>query len=210
MPKLASLILSRCIRESKSLFGVESYLRNEDRRILEQIIIPYYLNENEYQNVLSVGCHWYTKGYNNWFEKLNRNLYTLDIDPSRKRYGAKKHIIGAFQNMGSHFKPTSLDLILCNGVFGWGLDDHSEVEQAFQACFDSLRVGGQLVIGWDDNAEHRPFPLEQCESLGKFKPALFPPLGSTNFVTETPYHHVYSFFTKPAAPIETQRMSETF
>ena len=208
MPKLASLILSRCIRESKSLFGVESYLRNEDRRILEQIIIPYYLNGNGYQNVLSVGCHWYTRGYNSWFEKLNRNLFTLDIDPSRKRYGAKQHIVCAFQNMSGHFKPGSLDLILCNGVFGWGLDDRSDVEQAFLACFDTLRVGGELVVGWDDNDEHCPFPLEQCESLGKFLPTMFLPLGSTNFVTDTPYNHIYSFYTKPGAPSETRTMSE--
>jgi len=88
-------------------------------------------------------------------------------------------------------------LILCNGVFGWGLDEKCDVEQAFQACFECLRGGGVLVIGWDDIEERRPFPLEQCVSLRQFEPFVFPAFGVARYVTQTPYRHTFDFYRKP-------------
>jgi SAM-dependent methyltransferase len=194
-PNLIVRIFFRIVREIKSLFGVESYLRNEDRSVLEQIIFPYFLNRDQYKNVLFVGCHWYTRGYNKRFEE-KKNFWTIEIKPSMKKYGAKQHIIDAMQNINKHFMAGSLDLILCNGVFGWGLDARPDVEQGFQACYACLAEGGALVIGWDDIDERRPFPLEECQSLELFKPFIFPPLNTSKYVTETPYLHTYNFYVK--------------
>ncbi|NOJ43327.1 hypothetical protein HCN58_27805 [Bradyrhizobium sp. WSM 1791] len=199
-PTLPARIFFRVIRGIKSTFGVDSYLKNEDRRILEQVIFPYFLNENDFQNVLFVGCHWYTKGYNKWFEEKKKNYWTIEIHPSRKRYGAKQHIIDGMQNICCHFSPSSLDLIMCNGVFGWGLDARSDVEQAFRESFVCLRDGGVLVVGWDDIDERRPFPFDRCRSLQKFQPFVFPPLARSRYVTDTPYAHTYDFFVKRGTP----------
>jgi len=192
---LATLISGRILREIKGLFGIESYLRNEDRRVLEQIIFPYILSEKQYQQILFVGCQWYTRGYNKRFEE-EKNYWTIDIDPKRTRYGAKQHIVDGMQNMRKHIPAATLDLILCNGVFGWGLDAKGEVERGFQACFDCLRKGGVLVIGWDDIDEQRPFRLDECRSLEQFKPFPFPPLATARYVTDTPYHHIFDFYVK--------------
>src|SRR6516165_8978951 len=127
MPNLASRFFFRLIREIKSLFGVESYLRNEDRRVLEQVIFPSFLEADRYGDILFVGCHWYTQGYNKRFEERKKNYWTIEIRPAMRKYGAKQHIVDAMQNIGKHFKPDSLDLILCNGVFGWGLDARPDV-----------------------------------------------------------------------------------
>jgi SAM-dependent methyltransferase len=194
---LAKRIVNRSIFELKLLFGVDWFNGSEDRRVLERIIIPYFLDESDFCNILFVGCHWYTKGYNRWFEQKKKNYLTIEIDPSHRRYGAKQHIVDGLQNIAKHCKPGSLDLIICNGVFGWGLDDRRDIETAFEGCFDSLRDGGALVIGWDDVEQHRPFRLEECQSLRQFQPFVFPPLASANFVTDTSYRHTYSFFTKP-------------
>jgi hypothetical protein len=188
-------ILHLVLAESKGVFGVDSYLKNEDRRVLEQVIFPYFLCEDTYKNVLFVGCSWCTKGYNKRFEE-KKNYWTIDMWPWKKRYGAKQHIVDELQNLGRHFKPGALDLILCNGVFGWGLDGKTDVEQAFQACFDCLRVGGVLVIGWADIEEQRPFALEECRSLRAFKPFGFPPLGTAEYLTHTPDRHTYTFYIK--------------
>jgi SAM-dependent methyltransferase len=202
MPGLAlpMRIFSRVVRDIKRTFGIYSYLKNEDRRILEQVIFPYFWNANDFQNVLFVGCHWYTAGYNKWFEEKQKNYWTIEIHPSRKRYGAKQHIIDGVQNIGNHFNPNSLDLILCNGVFGWGLDARPDVEEAFQESFVCLRDGGVLVVGWDDIDERRPFSLDQCRSLQKFQPFVFPPLACSRYVTDTPLRHTYDFFVKRGTP----------
>jgi SAM-dependent methyltransferase len=195
VPNLLARLSGRIVRDMKGLFGIESYLRNEDRRVLEEIIFPFFLRAKQYQQILFVGCHWYTRGYNNRFEE-KRNFWTIDIDSKRTRYGAKQHIVDDIQNMRKHFQVGTLDLILCNGVFGWGLDAKGDVEQGFQACFDCLREGGVLVIGWDDIDERRPFRLEECCSLGQFKPFPFPPLATARYVTDTPYRHTFDFYVK--------------
>jgi SAM-dependent methyltransferase len=182
--------------EIKGVFGVDSYLENEDRRVLEQVIFPYFLHDDTYNDVLFVGCSWCTKSYNKRFEE-KKNYWTIDMWPWKRRYGAKQHIVDELQSLGKHFKRGALDLILCNGVFGWGLDAKADVEKAFHACFDSLREGGVLVVGWDDVEEQRPFPLEECRSLRAFRPFAFPPLGTAEYLTDTPDRHTYTFYVKP-------------
>lgn len=195
-PSVMARLASRIIREVKYAAGVESYLKTEDRRILEQVIFPYFLNDASYHNILFVGCHWYTRGYNKLFEE-SKDYWTIDVEPKRARYGAKKHIIDGLQNLREHFAPEALRLILCNGVFGWGLDRKEDVEQAFEACFECLSDDrGVLVVGWDDINERRPFPLEHCYSLRSFKPFIFPPLKVEQYVTDTAYRHTFSFFIK--------------
>jgi SAM-dependent methyltransferase len=195
VPSLLARAMLRGIRDVKALFGRESYLRTEDRRVLQQVIFPFYLEDVCCKDVLFVGCHWYTRGYNKVFER-HKNYWTLEIDPARARYGAAQHIVDALQNLRRHFENESLDLILCNGVFGWGLDSKPDVERAFAACHECLRPGGVLIIGWDDVDERRPFPLTDCKSLQAFEPLLFSPLESSEYVTETPYRHTYTFYVK--------------
>ena len=183
------------IRRVKRLFGVPSYLRTEDRRVLEQVILPYFLKADDYRSVLNVGCHWFTQGYNRPFE-ARKTYATIDFDPTVAKFGGKRHIVGALQNLGAHFAPASLDLILCNGIFGWGLDSRADVEQGFQACHTALRPGGVLMVGWNDIPERRPFPIEECKSLGQFKPFLFPPFGASRYLTDTAYRHIFDFHVK--------------
>jgi SAM-dependent methyltransferase len=189
--RISKLVLA----EIKGVFGVDSYLKDESRRVLEQVIFPYFLDEDTYRDVLFVGCSWCTKGYNKRFEK-KKNYWTIDNWPWKKRYGAKQHIIDELQNLGNYFPRGALDLILCNGVFGYGLDAKKDVERAFRACSDCLREGGVFVIGWADIEGRRPLPLEACRSLHAFKPFVFPPLGTAEYLTDTPHRHRYTFYIR--------------
>ena len=182
------------IREIKHFFGVESFLPDEDRRVLEKLIFPYFLMDKSYKSVLFVGVDWYTRGYNKLFEK-DRRYITIDVDPSKRKYGANEHIVDAVQNLGKHLSSCSVDLVLMNGVFGWGLNAKADVEQAFLACLYVLRPNGILVIGWNDIAERCPFLLDDCQSLQRFKPFRFPPLKTT--VYSMGNRHVYNFYEKP-------------
>jgi hypothetical protein len=193
--KLPRRVISRIAREIKRSFGVESWLNTEDRRVLEQIIFPYFLQRGDCKDVLFVGCHWYTKGYNRCFEE-SKNYWTIEPHPSRQRYGARQHIRDTLQNLCKHFKPDTLDLILCNGVFGWGLDAKPDVEQAFGASYHCLRKGGVLVFGWDDIDVRRPFHPDECQSLRQLKPFLLPPLATVKYVTDTRSRHTYNFYVK--------------
>ncbi len=137
--------------------GVDQYKRREDRRVLEQVIFPYFLQRPEFARVLFVGCGWYTKVYNKMFR--GKDYWTLEVNPALRKYGARQHITDSVENVHLQFCEGGLDLIICNGVFGWGLDARDEVDAAFAACFTCLRENGLLIVGWDDVPEHRPFPL---------------------------------------------------
>jgi hypothetical protein len=197
------LAYSRVVRDIKrSLFGIESYLDTEDRRVLEQTIFPYFLRQDDYQNILFVGCHWYTKGYNERFEK-KKNYWTIEPSFARQRYGAKQHIRDTLQQLRNHFSEGALDLILCNGVIGWGLDAKPDAEQAFRAGYHCLRKGGVLVLGWDDIDERRPFRPDECETIkALLQPLFFPPLAASEYVTRTPFRHTYNFYIKPVTTID--------
>ena len=188
-------IVARISRSIKTLFNVPSFLKNEDRRVLEQVIFPYFLRSEACKDVLFVGCDWYTEGYNRWFEE-KKNYWTVDLDASNGKYGAKQHIVDQLQNVSRHFPAGTFDLIVCNGVFGWGLDARPDAEQAFLACYYCLRENGVLVIGWDRIEERCPFPLDECQSLRAFQPLAFPPLGTCEYQTDTPYRHTYTFYVK--------------
>lgn len=186
----------RIARELRTLLGQPSFLRNEDRRILEQVILPQVLSACGLRRVLFVGCDWYTKGYEAWFRR--RDYATIDLDPAAGRFGARRHIVDGLQNIERHFPPASLDLIIVNGVFGWGLDAETDVERAVRGCHRALRIGGLLIIGVDDIEEHRARALENCKALDEFVPYVFPALKTADFVTDTPYRHRFLFFRRPA------------
>lgn len=163
------------------------------------MIFPYFVPLPQYSKILFVGCAWYTRGYRTIFR--DKDYQTLEIDPRESRYGAKTHIVDSLENIHKHYDEGALDLILCNGVFGWGLDDRAAVEIAFGGCFRCLRSGGVLVHGWNDTPERCPFPLEECQSLQQFQPFVFPPLATAEYRLAGSSRHTYSFFVKPNEPI---------
>lgn len=177
--------------------GIDFYVHTDDRRVLQAIIFPYFVQHDDFARILFVGCQWYTRGYNKVFK--NKTYWTLEIDPSQRKYGAKRHITDSLKNVGRHFRQGELDLIICTGVFGWGLDAKPDVETAFQGCFESLRDGGIFVLGWNDVPEHRPFPIEECQTLKLFAPYVFPPLSTSQYLTDTANRHIYNFYVKTTA-----------
>ena len=174
--------------------GINLRKNKSDRKVLENIIFPELVSAQELYRILFVGSQWYTKYYNKIFR--DKDYYTIDINPKNKIYGSKKHIIDSLENIFQYFKEEELDLIICNGVWGWGLNDKALTEKAFTECFKCLRKGGIFLLGWDDIPEHRPFPLDECKSLKLFQPLVFKPLSASQYPTATPYRHTYNFYIK--------------
>ena len=170
-------------------------IRTADRKLLEQVILPFFAQDDHYDNILFVGCEWYTRKYNKMFAQ--RNYWTMEMDPELAPYGGAQHIIGKVETVGAHFEPNSLDLVVCNGVFGWGLDQKADIETAFEGIFTCLKPSGIFLLGWNDVPEHSPIPLAQLMSLGKFKDWIFPPLSTSNMLASEATQHRYHFYQKP-------------
>ena len=170
------------------------YYPSEDRSILECLIFPYYQLSREHQRIVFVGTAWYTHGYTRMF---SRKIYTtIDPNPANAAYGAEQHIVDVVGNLERYMAPGSVDAIFLNGVVGWGLNARDEAETAFAACYRCLRKGGHFLIGWNDLPEHRPFRIEEVESLGKFQRLVFPPLAASEYLIDNEWRHTFSFFCK--------------
>jgi SAM-dependent methyltransferase len=165
----------------------------EDRSVLELIIIPFVLSRLNPRRVLDIGREPYGAFYNEFY--AGRELWTIDWNPAKARFGASNHVVDDVANLRMHFPGAYFDFVLMNGVFGWGLNERVSIEQAFSAVHAILRPGGLFVLGWNDTPDLVPVPLAQVVALQDFTPCHFPPLHATSFKCATG-EHTYSFFTK--------------
>ena len=144
--------------------------------------------------VLFVGCDWYTRRYDRVFAA--KEYWTIDKSRRQATFGSARHVIDSLANLERHFPPGQFDLIVCNGVVGFGLDDREEAERSFAACRDALRPGGVLVLGWNDVPRRRPFAVEEVVEAAGLRPHVFSPLGAARHLTRTRNRHIYSFYVK--------------
>lgn len=173
-----------------------SFHKAEDRVLLEEVILPYFVKSGEVKRVLFVGCEWYTKHYESLFDA--KEYWTLEIDPDKRPFGARRHIVDRLVNLGRHVSSDYFDAIVCNGVFmRTAIETREEAEPSFAACRDALRQGGWFVLGWNDTDELRPYPPSESSTLATFAPATFAPLNASEHRTDTSYRHTYTFFRKP-------------
>lgn len=200
-------LIKRCIPAkwkllAKSRFvGGHLRLRTPDRRLLEESVIPGYRDLPDVSRVLDIGCDWYTKSYQSLFAPCSYR--TIDFDPEKARHAPPGHVTGSLLELDRHFDAGSFDLVLCNGVLGWGVNTLGECAEASRQLARVLRPGGHLVLGWNDHPGRKPEGLA-CFDEAPWKPFAFPTLPGgpgDHVLTETSYRHRYDFRQKsgPAA-----------
>ena len=207
MPIISKKIV-RVIANLLIRIGIYPKKHSPDRRVLEEKIFPYFIRDINYHSILFVGCDWFTKKYNRFFNQ--KDYWTLDCDPKRRLYGSKNHIAGNIANLATLFPGNYFDLIICNGVYGWGLNEHKIVEAAFNACHYALRDKGILVIGWNNIPQRNPHPLDCIGILKKFKHYIFPPLNTSIFETVSENKHTYNFYLKSEPENEVFKRGEAY
>jgi hypothetical protein len=183
-------------RAVRTRLNLPTPLNTTDRMVLELQILPHYRSTRAIRSILFVGCNSYTAHYQRSLF-LNVNFVTLEPDPELARFGATpRHVVAPLEKLADHFPPASFDLIICNGVFGWGLDTLQQCNAAFDQCYTRLTANGHLLLGWDDVPRRRPIDLDQIPSLAKFRKYAFPAFGSWRYLTATPFRRTYDFYQK--------------
>jgi SAM-dependent methyltransferase len=168
-------------------------LATADRVFLEDVVVPGFLATNEIRRVLDIGVAWYTRSYPRLFAGVD--YWTVDVDPAKRRIAGKNHHTLSATQLTDAFAPDTFDLIVCNGVIGWGLNDPSDVEKALDQCADVMRPGAWLVVGWNDVPGHRVSGLDDLLTK-RFRRQVFPPVSADHFIPETGYAHRFDFLTK--------------
>jgi hypothetical protein len=183
------------VRAVRYLLGLPVPMKTEDRRVLEQVIFPYFAALADVRQVLFVGCDWYTRHYEPVFFPA-RTYWTIDPVQRARRFAGRRHVVDPLEQLPRHFDAAYFDLIICNGVYGFGLDTLPQCEEAFAACHSRLRSGGYLLVGWDDIPARTPVALSDVSSLRLFRQFVFPPLAAWRYRTDTSYRHTYDFYQK--------------
>lgn len=183
---------------ARGRLGLINRIHNADRAVLEQTILPWYAARFDIRSVLFVGCDWYTRHYGSFFGD-GRAYSTIDPDPWKARFGARLHHVAGLESIERLYAPGSLDLIVCNGVWGWGLDERADCEAAFNGCYETLRPGGHFLLGWNDLEGRRPLPLDSLASLKRFRSETFEPLGVARLLANPENRHTYDFYVRPLA-----------
>lgn len=147
--------------------GEPATIRSPDRDLLEQRILPAFGRDSTVRRVLFVGCAAYTQHYPQLLPAAAH--WTLDADPRRRRYGARRHLVALLQDLCAQETEGAFDLIVCNGVLGWGLDSPSDAERAMRACHDALRGDGLLLLGWNDVFPRNRVKPEDITALASFE-----------------------------------------
>lgn len=181
---------------ARRALGLSAQLHTEDRRVLEQVILPEYARHTNIARILFVGCAAYTQRYGELFGA--REYWTIDPVARRSRYGSRHHIVDQLQNLGHHAQPGYFDLIICNGVLGWGLNAPEDAESAFAACLTHLRAGGHLMVGWNNIAPRNRVLPKDIAALRAFDRAKFGSAQTTRWVVDAANRHVFDFYLKPA------------
>jgi SAM-dependent methyltransferase len=164
-----------------------------DRHVLEEVIFPALHERPGVQSLLLVGCARYTRHYSKLFPQ--REVWTLDPDPEAARYGSSHHIADSITNVASHVEPASFDAVILNGVLGYGLDELQDVEKALDQCFQCLRPGGLLVVGWDDSVT---VFLDSIDNLGRFERTILSGFSAPRYPTFSSTNHTFDFYIRPA------------
>jgi hypothetical protein len=132
------------------------------RQYLTGSIFPA-LASTELKRVLFVGCKSYTAHYGKQLTQAAIEYWTTDIDPAAAIWGEKnRHITCDITKIHEACPPGWFDVVLLNGVFGYGIDEESEMNRAIEAIAQILRRDGMLLIGWNPKEVTDPTRLESA------------------------------------------------
>lgn len=189
----------RKIRESILKTGWSWGLYTPPDRLMLERVLTEFAQRPDCQRVLFVGV----KAYNEPLRALfaGRTFATIDPTPTVARYGGSPHFVDVLENLERHTGAESFDLIVMNGVIGFGLDDPKNVELALAQVHRALRPGGDLVLGINERIPTH-VDLRNVAAMKLFRPKRFEPLADTRHVLETPFReetHTFEFWEKPAA-----------
>jgi len=147
---------------AKDVRNARRVKRNPGRILLVKEILPAYAALGG--RILWIGCRRYTKEYGSLLARCGGECWTTDIEISHAKWGeAGRHFTWDLTCIDRLIAAGSFDSVLCNGVFGFGVDTRPSQLAALKAMGCILKPGGRLLLGWNTDRVEDPlsFPFVQ-------------------------------------------------
>lgn len=190
-------LLFKAIMSNRLVARVYFRVCRPDRRYMEDKLLPTFVRTRP-RRVLSVGVQTYCAHYSRYFAGTPAEYWTIDLDPRVAKLGSRgRHIVANITDIHRFFGQDYFDIILLNGVFGWGIDGADDQDRALASLRRVVRGGGILLVGWDTHLVRDDLDAmgeargwKHANSLGLPSRSSFPnrnaPAGS---------RHIYDLFT---------------
>jgi SAM-dependent methyltransferase len=115
--------------------------------------------------ILWIGCRRYTKDYGAILKRNGGECWTTDIELAHAKWGEKgRHFTWDLLLVDRLIAAEAFDTVLCNGVFGFGVDTRPMQLAALEAMGRILKPGGRLLLGWNTDRVEDPRTLEFVQS----------------------------------------------
>jgi hypothetical protein len=169
--------------------------RSPDRLILVEGLLPAFADHCA--RILWIGVRRYTAAYPAALERNGAACWTLDIDPAARRWGhPRRHLTCDLLRLADLDPQLRFDAVLCNGVFGYGVDTPERQQAAVRAMGAAIADGGWLMLGWNSHRVQDPLPA--ALATGLFRPTPLAGLSPRLEVAGTT--HVFDILRRAAAP----------
>ncbi len=179
--------------------GIPTPMRKPDRTFLEQQIFGYLASCANVQDILFAGVEIYTWHYPRLLP--GQRLHTIDMNPRLARYGNPGlHTVGSVCTLDQYYSSQQFDVVMYNGLIGFGLNDPAEIQQALAQAYQVLKPGGLFILGWANTPETIFVDFEKLPAYSLFKPHAIPELSPDFRVEVSPFkRHTFDFMSKPVA-----------
>ncbi len=127
-------------------------------RIFLQEVVIKALGATGRRRLLSIGTRSYNTPMYRQCSEQGISVWSVDIDPRAARYGAPAgHFVGDVRELNKLVDGRLFDVIVLNGVLGYGLNNESDIIATIVAMRKIAERGAVLVVGWNpgrtDDAE---------------------------------------------------------
>lgn len=123
--------------------------RLPSRIYLREAVIPA-LAAAGYRRMLFVGTRSYNRSAYEACVRQGLSVWSIDLDPAASAHGAPDgHLIGNICDIDKLAGGRTFDVIMFNGVLGWGLNTAAETRAALGAMVKVAAPGALLFVGWN-------------------------------------------------------------
>lgn len=147
---------------------VQVLFKTTDREYLEKTIFTDINEKLKPRYVLSIGVYWYTVLYNLYFR--DSLFLSIDIDQNKSKFAQNNfHLNCSIQDLNKIVPKSSIDLILMNGVYGYGINTTYELQNTLQTLSNFLSKNGLVVLGYNDVKNRNPLNINDGYDFSPLK-----------------------------------------
>lgn len=169
-----------------------------DRAMLDRVIAEL-AKHADCERMLFVGVKQYNAHLPALFRGTSaRTFTTIDPTPEVARFGGTPHYVDMLENLNRHVAPASFDVVVMNGVIGFGMNEATNVERALEQVHRALRPEGLLLLGINEQIPTH-VPLAPIAAMKKFAPATLGLFGGPRVVLDTPFRertHTFELYAR--------------